>query len=256
MAPPGGSPSPLQFTPGQTIIFLGDHTSPDEPGYVSLIREVLQRFYPQLGLRLITAGSRGQSAAGLGSREMMDLLSSARPDWLVIGIGLADALREPAAQRLLEEAAHAERDASENALDDTFGPELRPGPARRENAAATSLVKLDDFARNLALALQRLQGAGVRVALLTTIVLGNRIEHPANQVLSAYNRAIREQAEVAGALLVDIERAFRDVIDRAANYKQKVTLTGPGGELNAQGQALIARTLLVAFGILPSGRGR
>ena len=255
MAAPGGSPSPLQFTPGQTIIFLGDHTSPDEPGYVSLVREVLQRFYPQLGLRLITAGSRGQSAAGLGSREMMDLLSSARPDWMVIGIGLADALREPAAHRLLEEAARAERDASEPALDDTFGPELRPQPARQENAA-TSLVKLDDFAHNLALAVQRLQEAGVRVALLTTIVLGNRIEHPANHVVSAYNRAIREQGEVAGALLVDVERAFRDVIDRAANYKQKVTLTGPGGELNAQGQALIARTLLVAFGLLPSGRGR
>jgi hypothetical protein len=246
MAAPGGSPSPPHFTPGQTIIFLGDHTSPDEPGYVSLVREVLQRFYPQLG----------QSAAGLGSRELMDLLSSARPDWLVIGIGLADALREPSAQQLLKNAARAERDAAQAALDDTFGPELRPERPRRENAAATSLVKLDDFAVNLASAVQQLQQASMRVALLTTIVLGNRIEHPANQIMSAYNRAIREQAEAAGALLVDVERAFRDVIDRAGNYKQKVTLTSPGGELNAQGQALIVRTLLVAFGLLPSGRSR
>jgi hypothetical protein len=30
-----------------------------------------------------------------------------------------------------------------------------------------------------------------------------------------------------------------------------VALTGPTGDLNAQGQALLARTLLAAFGVLP-----
>ena len=96
----------------------------------------------------------------------------------------------------------------------------------------------------------------MHVALLTAILVGNRLEHPVNRVVSAYNRVIRDEARAAGALLVDVEAAFRDVIDRAETYKQKVALTGPGGELNAQGQALVARSLMTALGVLPSGRMR
>ncbi|HET9493870.1 MAG TPA: hypothetical protein VFR15_06540, partial [Chloroflexia bacterium] len=69
MAANGGSPSSTPVSPGQTFLFLGDHTSPDAPGYVDLVREILQRFHPELGLRLITAGAPGQSAAGLVSPE-------------------------------------------------------------------------------------------------------------------------------------------------------------------------------------------
>ena len=42
-----------------------------------------------------------------------------------------------------------------------------------------------------------------------------------------------------------------DAATRAATYKQKVSLTGPDGKLNGQGQTLIARTFLAAFGLLP-----
>lgn len=254
MAANGGSPSSTPVSPGQTFLFLGDHTSPDAPGYVDLVREILQRFHPELRLRLITAGAPGQSAAGLVSPEMMALLTSVRPDWLVIGIGLSDALREPGARRLLADTARAEQEAAHSTLDTTFGPELRPDAAEHEPDPAPSLEKVDAFAGNLASAVAQMQSVGVRVCLLTTIVVGNTTEHPANRVVSAYNRVIRQQAVDAGALVVDVERAFRDVIDRAANYQQKVTLTGQGGELNAQGQALIARTLLARLGLLPSGR--
>jgi lysophospholipase L1-like esterase len=256
MVPHDGPPYSPRIAPGQTLIFLGDHTSPDEPGYVAVLSEVVGRFHPELGLRLISAGSRGQSAAGLGSPRLMELLSSARPDWLIIGIGLADALHEPAALQLLEDAARAQQEASQAGLDATFGRELRPEAGSRAPANDLTLDRLEDFARSLAAAVSRLQEAGVRVCLLTTIVLDSRTEHPVNRILTAYNRAIRKQAGESGALLVDVDRAFRSVLDRAATYKQEVTLTGPGGTLNSQGQALIARTVLVALGLLPSGRGR
>src|SRR5580765_4174159 len=97
----GGGTHPFQ--PGQTIIFMGEHTSPNEPGYVEIISGVLARFHPQLRLNLISAGSRGQTAAALRSRAFLDLLTSAKPDWLALGIGMADALREPIAAKLLQE---------------------------------------------------------------------------------------------------------------------------------------------------------
>jgi len=115
------------------------------------------------------------------------------------------------------------------------------------------LFNLDAFKADLAAALSDLQAADVRCAMLTTIIVGNDLQNPVNSVLRLYNRAIREATSEHDALLVDVERAFRDVSDRAANYKQKLALTGPTGELNAQGQALVARTFLAAFGMLPRG---
>jgi lysophospholipase L1-like esterase len=243
--------------PGQTLIFLGDHTSPDNAGYVRVMQDVLSRFHPELAANLISAGSPGQTAAGLRRSEFMQLVTSSKPDWLVIGIGLGDALREPSARRLLDDyrKRQAELEADEAEL--TFGPEFR---VKRSDMGPVSdigrepeptLFNLDTFQKDLTAALSELQTAGVRPALLTTIIVGNDLQNPVNGVLKQYNRAIKAAASEQSALLVDVEKAFRDVFDRAANYKQKVSLTGPNGDLNAQGQALLARTLLAAFKVLP-----
>ena len=93
--------------------------------------------------------------------------------------------------------------------------------------------------------------AGVRPALLTLTTPGPDRFYSINAVLHAYSRAIRRAAETHAAVLVDVDIAFRNLFDRAANYKQTISLTGPRGGLNAQGQTLIARTFLEAFGVFP-----
>lgn len=251
--------TPAHLQPGQTLIFLGDHTSPDEPGYVRVIQDVLARFHPELRLNLISAGAKGQTAGGLRSPLLMQIMSSSKPDWLVIGVGLGDAMREPSARRLLEEyrrrqaQAEIERDDAES----VFGPELR---MRRQEIGPVNdvgrepqppLHNLDTFKSDLAAALNDFRAAGVRPCVLTTIVVGNDLQNPVNSVLRLYNRAIREAAGQSNALLIDMEKTFRDLFDRATTYKQKVALTGPNGELNAQGQALMARTVLHGLGVLP-----
>jgi lysophospholipase L1-like esterase len=257
-APHDSGPQP-PFLSGQTLFFIGDHTSPDDPGYVGIVSTVLARFHPGLALNLISAGSPGQSAAGLRSSAMMEILTSSRPDWLVVGLGLADAAREPAAIKLMRE--HRERVASEEeGLTATFGPEYRSsfydnephsdsGSARRE----IELVRLPAFQRHLREAISELSAAGVRSILLTTTFLDN---DPDNPVLGAYNKVIRKLSEDMGVPLVDVERAFKGVFDRAVNYKQKAILFGPDGKLLAQGQSLLARTFLGTFGLLPGGRSR
>jgi len=244
------------FLPGQTLFFIGDHTSPDDPGYVGIVSMVLARFYPDLKLNLISAGSRGQSAAGLRSSAMMEILTSSRPDWLVVGLGRADASREPAAQRLINE--HRERVAAEDeALAATFGPEYRSSFYDNQPQSDTGpeqqieIVRLPAFEHDLGEALSQLSAAGVQPILLTTTLLDNDPGHPVNRILGAYNRAIRRLSEELGVPLVDAERAFKGVFDRAANYKQRAVLFAPDGRLLAQGQSLLARTFLGTFGLLP-----
>jgi lysophospholipase L1-like esterase len=248
-------PTPLQ--PGQTLIFLGDHTTPDEQGYVATFRDVLARFFPNLRPRLISAGSPGQTAKGLASQALAQIVTSSRPDWLVVGLGLTDAFRELAVKRELEEIGSGQARREQDEAEATFGPELR---VRRQHLGPVSDVGPDPeppvenaatFQQDLGLALKGFASAGVNLAVLTTLLAGCNPHSSTNRVLKVYNQAIRAAAEESGALLIDVEKASRDVLDRALNYKQTLALTTPTGEANAQGQALLARTVLNGFGVLP-----
>lgn len=247
--------TPLQ--PGQTVFFLGDHTSPDSPGYVAIIQSVVSRFYAKLNLRLISAGSPGQTAAALRSKALMDIVTSSKPDWLVIGIGLTDALREPAVQKALRENRNVEMRREQDESDATFGPEFR---VSRHDLGPVSDIGRDveppieragAFQENLSTALQGFASASINLVLLTTMLAGTNMHDTTNRVLRVYNRAIKAAAEGSSALVIDIEKAHRDVVDRALNFKQTLVLTSSTGEPNAQGQALLARTVLAALGILP-----
>lgn len=254
--PPPAQQPHYQLEPGQTIIFLGDHTSPDEPGFVRVVREVIARFYPHLRPNLITAGSAGQTAAGLRSQKLMEVILSSRPDWLAINLGLTDALREPDTRARYEEYVRR-RAQVEEGPDATLGPEYRVNPYELGPQSDVGrepeprLERLAAFSENLAAAVAMLQGAGVRPVLFTTVLLGGDLSSPLNVTLRAYSRAIREVAEARGTALVEIEQAFRDLLDRATNYKQRVSLTDAQGRVNPQGEALIARSFLNTFGILP-----
>lgn len=247
---------PTLLQPGQTLLFLGDHTSPSAPGYVEIMGGIIARFYPDLHLNLLAAGSPGQTARGLRSKALMDIIVSSKPDWLVVGLGLADALREPAALDYLEQekkpSAHVTDDA-----DLTFGPEMRVRGYKLAHAGDSSrepepvMHNLESFTSNYLSALTELRAAGIQCAVLTTVLAGDDPTTPVNRVLRAYNRVIRASADQSGALLIDVERACKDILDRAINYKQTVALASSTGHANPKGQALLARTTLNAFGILP-----
>ncbi len=248
--------SDYAFETGQTVIFLGDHTTPDDPGFVRIVRDVLARFHPQLNLHLISAGTKGQTAHGLRSQALMDILLSSRPNWLGLSLGFGDALREPDARVRYEEYLRRKADSDEGP-DAAIGPEYRISPLNLGpvedvgKEPEPQLERLGGFKGDLQGAVSTLLGAGIRPILLTTVVLGSDLSNPLNVTLRAYSRVIREIAAEQGCPLVDVERAFRDVVDRARNYKQSVTLTAPDGSLNPQGEALIARNFLHTFGLLP-----
>jgi hypothetical protein len=237
--------------PGQTLMFLGDHTSPDAEGYVRVVRDVVARFHPALRPTLISTGSSEQTARALNSDVLQNLLVSSHPDWLIIGIGLADAFREPLLPPLVEQWQLAR--ASTSAEVTTFGQE-RSGNGSGHNSspvASNTLSRLSPFKSNLGEAVMKMAAGGLRPVLLTTILVGDDLSYPLNAMLRHYNKAIRSVAEENAALLVDIERACNDLFTRAGQYKQKVALAGYRGDISPQGEALLARTLLQALGLLP-----
>jgi lysophospholipase L1-like esterase len=246
----------IHLQPGQAILFLGDHTSPDEPGYVRLLGDILARFHPNLNLNLISAGSKGQTAQGLRSRTLLDMLVSAKPNWVVLNIGLADALREPPLKGMLEEYGKRQ-EALDLAGEMTLGPEHR---VRASDLGPVSDVgrppepqweRLEAFKSDLAQVCAELDQANVGRILITPVVAGDDLANPLNIALLAYSRAITQVAGNQSATLIDAQRAFRDVFERATTYKQRVALASAGGELKAQGQALLARTFLQSVGLLP-----
>lgn len=253
--PPQDATAP-RFSPGETVIFLGDHTSPDHGGYVAVMEQVLSRFHSELRLNLLSAGSKGQTAQGLRSRLLMEILATSHPDWLAIGVGLGDVLREPQMPSLL--ARYQARLANHDDMAEaTFGPEHRVrgtdlGPSADSGVEREpQLDRLAAFRADLAAAVAELAASGVRPILLTTVLLGGDLDYPLNSALKLYSKAIRQVASEQGAALVDVEQAYRDLMDRARNYKQMVALTGGDGTLNAQGEALLARTFLQSFDALP-----
>jgi lysophospholipase L1-like esterase len=245
----------IHLQPGQTILFLGDHTSPDEPGYVRLLGDILARFHPNLKLNLISAGSKGHTAQSLRSRTLLDMLISAKPNWVVLNIGLADALREPALKGMLEE--YGKRLASDLTSEMTLGPEHRVrandlGPVSDVGRAPEPRwERLEAFKSDLAQVCAELDQASVGRILITPVVAGDDLANPLNIALVAYSRAIKQVAGEQSATLIDAQRAFRDVLDRATTYKQQVALASAAGELKAQGHALLARTFLQSAGLLP-----
>ena len=249
--------SRYRFESGQTVFFLGDHTSPDDPGFVRVVRDVMARFQPELNLNLVTAGSRGQTAAGLRSQALMEILLSAKPTWLALNLGLADALREPDTRARYQEYEHRKAQA-DDAIETALGPEYRINPSELGPESDVGkepeprLERLQAFRDDLEAAGQTLQQAGIRPILFTTVLLGSDLTSPLNVTLRAYSKAIREVAHGLQAPLVEIELAFRNVLDRAANYKQTVSLTDAQGRVNPQGEALIARVFLNTFGLLPA----
>ena len=243
--------SKFKIVPGQTLMFLGDHTSPDAEGYVRVIREVLARFHPTLHPNLISTGSSEQTARALNTDALLNLLQSSKPDWLIIGIGLADALREPLLSTLVEQ--YKREIAADAAADTTFGLDQKtngsvPGDRKVESYR---LSRIEQFESNLSEAVVRLSGAGIRPALLTTVLVTHDPSYPLNTILKSYNTSMRDVANRHAIPLVDVERSFADLFSRAGQYKQKISLAGYRGEISPQGEALLARTFLQAFDLLP-----
>ena len=104
-------------------------------------------------------------------------------------------------------------------------------------------VPPDKFKANVAEIVDHCQSAGIQVMLCTTGVLGEELDNDTNRRLVPYNEIYRELARAKHCLLADINAAFHQAI-RAGQQ-----LTTDGAHLNPRGDTVMARCILLAFGL-------
>jgi lysophospholipase L1-like esterase len=108
-------------------------------------------------------------------------------------------------------------------------------------------VAIDDYKKNITSILDKAAAAEVKVVVTTATVIQENLESPENQKLAAYNDFLRTLAAERKAPLADLNAMFQERI-KAENKPGKNTVTGDGVHMNYEGDKIMARGVLKAFG--------
>lgn len=203
----------------QQIIMLGDSlTEGEDPdGYVNTTRLILAEVYPGKTIYIANAGKGGDTAVLMDDRLQRDVLRF-RPDWVTISAGVND----------------INHGFSEHPAGD--GPK------------GVALPLFEEKVRGM---VRRVREHGANVALFSGTVIQEDLTSAGNQRMVQYSAALRQIARETGCVLVDTRTAFCEVlrpVQKPAMPKSGV-LTGDGVHLIPPGSWLMARTLLVAWGV-------
>lgn len=112
-------------------------------------------------------------------------------------------------------------------------------------------VPLDQYKKNMAAIVDKVQAAGIKVMILTATVIGEDIDNGNNQKLKAYNAFLKELATQKKCLLADlnadVQRAL-NILEKAGQQRGQM-LTLDGVHMKPQGDAVMARGVLKSFGL-------
>lgn len=202
----------------QQIIMLGDSiTEGEDPdGYVNLTRMMLEQLYPDKSIYVANAGKGGNTCIDMLERLERDVLRF-KPDWVTISVGVNDVSKT--ANGALPQSG------------DTGLP------------VTTFRAKVEEI-------IHRIKANGSQVALFTTTVVKEDLSLAENGKLVFYNNALRDLARENQCVLVDMDRAFRQVLSplQKTGMTASGVLTSDGVHMLASGNWLMAETLLNTFG--------
>jgi lysophospholipase L1-like esterase len=207
--------SPVTLKKGDRIVFLGDsitQAGAGPKGYVTLIREELERKHPDLGVEVIGAGISGNKVPDLQRRLDRDVLPR-KPTVVVLYIGINDVW-------------HGEKDPA------------RGTPKDRYEAGLKDLIG-------------RIKDAGARVVLCTPSVIGEKKngENSLDSKLDEYADVSRTVARETKVHLCDLRKAFQDYLkDHNPQDRERGVLTGDRVHLNDAGNRFVAETILKCLG--------
>lgn len=203
----------------QQIVMLGDSlTEGEDPdGYVNTTRLILAEVYPNKTFFVANAGKGGDTAVLMDDRLQRDVLRF-QPDWVTISAGVND----------------INHGFSEHPAGD--GPKGVPLPLFQEKVRGM---------------IHRIRQNGAKVALFSGTAIQEDLTSAGNKKMDEYSAALREIASETGCVLADTRAAFCDVLRPAQKpgMAQSGVLTGDGVHLIPAGSWLMAKTLLVAWGV-------
>ena len=109
-------------------------------------------------------------------------------------------------------------------------------------------VALEDYKKNITSILDKAAAANVKVVVTTATVIHEDPKSPENVKLAAYNDFLRSLATERKAPLADLNAMFQERIKTEAK-PGKNTVTSDGVHMNAEGDKIMARGILKAFGL-------
>ncbi len=109
-------------------------------------------------------------------------------------------------------------------------------------------VNLEDYKKNITAILDKAAAANIKVVVTTATVIKEDLANAENTKLADYNAFLRTLAAERKAPLADLNAMFQERI-KAENKPGKNTITGDGVHMNAEGDKIMARGILKAFGL-------
>ena len=203
------------------VVCLGDSITQggEGPGgYVWLVRHYLKALYPEQNIETINAGISGHKSNDMLARYKRDVLDK-KPDLVTISVGVNDVW-------------HGFYD----------GHPKGDGPRG---------ISVEDYTKNVDTMVTQAQEAGAKVVILSTTVIYENLNSPENRKAEKYNEALREIARNHHCEFVDFQRPFRSLISTYRNVTggHDNFLTGDGVHMNAEGNKVMAHTILSGLGI-------
>ncbi|MFM2063900.1 MAG: hypothetical protein RLZZ507_3571 [Cyanobacteriota bacterium] len=194
------------------VIFFGDsitRAGNQQKGYVTIVRDTLQKEYPNPTVEVIGSGIDGNKVPNLQARLKKDVITKG-PTHVVIYIGVNDVWH-------------------------FYGFKQETGTQRQV------------FEQGLRDLIKQIRENGSEVSLCTPSVIGEDPDSskPVNQLLIEYAEISRKVARTSGAHLCDLRSAFEQYLKNNNPDKvDKGILTSDGVHLNDQGNLFVANFML------------
>lgn len=219
------APVPAALQNVHRIVCLGDSITQmgeGAGGYVWLFRHYLNAIYPQQGIEVINAGISGHKSTDVIARFQRDVLDK-KPDLVTISVGVNDVW-------------HGFYD----------NHPMGDGPRG---------VPLDAYKQNVETMVESALKTGAKVVMLSSTVIEEDLSNRENAKAEGYNAALKDIARRHHLIFVDYQKVFRDLIrDYRKTGGRDNLLTVDGVHMNAEGNKVMAHTLLTALGVSPEAQ--
>jgi len=204
---------------GDSITQIGEGPG----GYVWLVRHFLKDLYPDQNIETINAGISGHKSTDMIARFQRDVLDK-KPDLVTISVGVNDVWHG-------------------------FYDNHPKGDGPRG-------VKLEDYRTNVESMVTQAQGIGAKVVILSTTVIQEDPKSGENRKAAKYNAALRDIAREHNCAFIDFQKPFRELINnyRSTTGGKDNFLTVDGVHMNAEGNKVMAHTILTGLGISPEAQ--
>jgi lysophospholipase L1-like esterase len=208
------------------IVMMGDSITQmgaAPKGYVTLVDQALLSEYPGSPIEVINAGISGEKSTNMHARFQRDVLDH-HPDLVTLSVG----------------------------VNDVWHDFMNPEWTKRDPLGNSGRgVKLPDYMHEVEAMVEEAQAAGAKMVLVSPTLIYEDLDSDENKRLRAYVDAEREIASRHHAMFIDLNREFRDVVSAYQKQAGRTTLllTVDGVHMNDQGNALMANSILRAFGV-------